>query len=133
VNVRQFVHHLECEINTHVIFPIIPIFTHVIFPKSQSVRRRARRRQTANQSNQDEVIDKPIVISDYIKEVGGVHGKLIRNIVLFNAKNVKVVEEDFFWGLETSIVNAFILYTESEVRDSSKPINHKNILRELLM
>jgi hypothetical protein len=95
--------------------------------KSQPVRRKVRGRK------EEEMVEKPSVIANYMKNVGGVDtaDQYVRHSFL--RRTLKWWRKLFFWGLEVSIINAYILYVESCKNSSSNPMSHIKFRRELVM
>lgn len=92
---------------------------------SQSTRRRRR--------GTDE-IDKPTIILDYNRNMGGVDvADQYATSYCFLRKSLKWWRKLFFWGLETSIVNSYIIYNNYAAKENIKKITHKKFREELLM
>jgi hypothetical protein len=96
--------------------------------KSESVRRKVRGRK------EEEMVEKPSVIANYMKNMGGVDtADQDCATYCFLRRTLKWWRKLFFWGLEVSIINAYILYVESCKNSSSNPVSHINFRRELVM
>lgn len=84
--------------------------------------------------NRAQPILKPCTIVQYNKNMGGVDlADQYTATYCFLRKSLKWWRKLFFWGLEASIVNAFILYKASTVNSNNKKISHKQFREELLL
>ena len=96
--------------------------------KSQPVRRKVRGRK------EEEMVEKPSVIANYMKNMGGVDSAdQYYATYCFLRRTLKWWRKLFFWGLEVSIINAYILYVESCKNSNSNPMSYIKFRRELVM
>lgn len=96
--------------------------------KSEPVRRKVRGRK------EEEMVEKPSVIANYMKNMGGVDtADQYCATYCFLRRTLKWWRKLFFWGLEVSIINAYVLYVESCKNSSSNPMSHIKFRRELVM
>lgn len=87
--------------------------------KSEPVRRKVRGRK------EEEMVEKPSVIANYMKNMGGVDtADQYCGTYCFLRRTLKWWRKLFFWGLEVSIINAYVLYVESCKNSSSNPMSH---------
>jgi len=114
---------------------IVTMLSTMFTSSSQSVRRPRRSIQgTVPAQNNETMINKPTVIQNYIKNMGGVdNADQLATSYCFMRKTLKWWRKLFFWGFETSIVNSYILYKECETRENRKPLGHKKFRQKLLM
>jgi hypothetical protein len=76
--------------------------------KSEPVRRKVRGRK------EEEMVEKPSVIANYVKNMGRVDTADQYCVTYcFFRRTLKWWRKLFFWGLEVSVINAYILYVES--------------------
>ncbi|TBU20030.1 transposase IS4 [Hamiltosporidium tvaerminnensis] len=80
-----------------------------------------------------QVIHKPHIIVNYNKYMGGVDriGSYAKSYC-FLRKSLKWWRKLFFWGLEASSVNAYLLYKIVKTRQNKRPINHLKFIREIV-
>jgi hypothetical protein len=96
--------------------------------KSKPVRRKVRDRK------EEEMVEKPSVIANYMKNVGGVDiADQYCATYCFLRRTLKLWRKLFFWGLEVSIINVYILHVESCKNSNSNPMSHIKFRRELVM
>ena len=94
--------------------------------KSEPVRRKVRGRK-------EEMVEKPSVIANYMN-MGGVNtADQYCATCCFLRRTLKWWRKLFFWGLEVSIINAYVLYVESCKNSNSNPMSHIKFKRELVM
>jgi hypothetical protein len=80
------------------------------------------------------MVEKPSVIANYIKNMGGVHtADQYCATYCFLRRTMKWWRKLFFWGFEVSIINAYILYVESCKNSNSNPMSYITFRRELVM
>jgi hypothetical protein len=80
------------------------------------------------------MVEKPSVIANYMKNMGGVDtADQYCETCCFLRRTLKWWRKLFFWGLEVSIINAYILYVESCKNCNSNPMSHIKFRRELIM
>jgi len=96
--------------------------------KSEPVRRKVRGRK------EEEMVEKPSVIANYMKNMGGV-GTADQYCATYSflRRTLKWWRKLFFWGLEVSIMNAYILYKQSCKNSNSNLMSHISIRKELVM
>jgi hypothetical protein len=96
--------------------------------KSEPVRRKVRGRK------EEEMVEKPSVIANYIRNMGRVDtDDQYCATYCFLQRTLKWWRKLYFWGLEVSIINAYILYVECCKNSSSNPMSHIKFRRELVM
>ncbi|XP_026475392.1 piggyBac transposable element-derived protein 4-like [Ctenocephalides felis] len=79
-----------------------------------------------------QVINKPNVVINYNKFMGGVdRADSYSASYCFLRKSMKWWQKLFFWDIEMSSVNAFLLYKNSQ-RGKNKPMTHLKFVRELV-
>jgi len=79
-------------------------------------------------------INKPTVVIDYNKQMGAVdRADQLCTSYNFARKSVKWWRKIFFWLLETSTVNSFILYNAEKCRQGEQPVEHLKFRRRLIM
>lgn len=80
-----------------------------------------------------QVIDKPTVIVNYNKYMGGVdRADSYSASYCFLRKSLKWWRKLFFWGLELCSVNAYLLYKITQHRQNKRPMTHLKFVRELV-
>ena len=80
-----------------------------------------------------ETVAKPVVISQYTKNMGGVdRADQYCGSYAFLRKTVKWWRKMFFWLLEVAIVNSFILYNLNRKHQGLSEITHKKFRENLL-
>ena len=80
-----------------------------------------------------QVIHKPHIIVNYNKYMGGVdRADSYATSYCFLRKSLKWWRKLFFWGLEASSVNAYLLYKIVQTRQNKRPINHLKFVREIV-
>nr|XP_012150918.1 PREDICTED: piggyBac transposable element-derived protein 4-like [Megachile rotundata] len=88
-----------------------------------------RRKKQAGTIN----IIKPNVVINYNKNMGGVDkADQLETSYCFMRKSCKWWRKLFFWGLEISAINSYILYKMSARRESRKPMPHFMFVRKLV-
>ena len=96
--------------------------------KSQPVRRKVRGRK------EEEMVENPSDIGNYMKNIGGVDtADEYCATNCFLRKTLKWWRKLFFWGLEVSIINAYILDVESCKNSNSNAMSHIKFRMELVM
>jgi hypothetical protein len=84
-------------------------------------------------NNVEEQFQKPIVICDYNKHMGGVDvSDQYISSYSFIRKSKKWWRKMFFWLLEVAVVNSFILYNLSAASNQKPKFSHKKY-RQLLV
>ena len=81
-------------------------------------------------------VKKPNVILNYIKYMGGVdRADQYASSYCFLRKSLKWWRKLFFWGLEISLINSYILYKATKEQRKERPISHlryvKTIVKQL--
>ena len=80
------------------------------------------------------MVEKPSVIANYMKNMGGVDtADHYCTTYCFLRRTLKWWRKLFFWGLEVSVINAYVLYVESCKNSNSNPMSHIKFRRELVM
>lgn len=80
-----------------------------------------------------QIINKPKVIVDYNKYMGGVdRADSYSASYCFLWKSLKWWRKLFFWWLELCSVNAYLLYKITQRRQNKRPITHLKFIRELV-
>jgi hypothetical protein len=78
--------------------------------------------------NVEEQLQKPIVICDYNKHMGGVDvADQYISSYSFIRKSKKWWHKMFFWLLEVAVVNSFILYNLSAASNQKPKLSHKKV------
>ena len=99
---------------------LVTILSTRIASKSEPVRRKVRGRK------EDEMVEKPSVIANYTKNMGGVDtADQYSATYCFLRRTLKWWGKLFFCGLEVSILNVYVLYVESCKNSNSNPMSHK--------
>jgi hypothetical protein len=81
----------------------------------------------------EEEIVKPEVVIDYTKYMGGVdRADHYTSTYCFLRKTLKWWRKLFFWGLEVSVVNSYILYKENKNKNNEKPLSHLQFVDKLI-
>ena len=71
------------------------------------------------------VVRKPDVVVNYIKFMGGVDlADQYASTYCFMRKSLKWWRKLFFWGLEISLINSYILYKLVKKQRNERPLNH---------
>jgi hypothetical protein len=79
-------------------------------------------------------LKKPEVILNYNKFMGGVdRADQLGSIHCFLRKTLKWWRKIFFWGIEVSSLNSYILYKADCKHNDTKPMPHIKFIRELVM
>lgn len=79
-------------------------------------------------------LKKPEVILNYNKFMGGVdRADQFGCMYCFLRKSLKWWRKVFFWGIEVSSLNSYILYKADCKHNNSKPMSHINFIRKLVM
>jgi len=87
--------------------------------KSEPVRRKVRGRK------EEEMVEKPSVIANCMKNMGGVDtADQYCATYCFLQRTLKWWRKLFLWGLEVSIINAYIVHVESCKNSNSNPLSH---------
>jgi len=95
---------------------------------SEPVWRKVRGRK------EEEMVEKPSVIANYMKNMDGVDTADQYCVTYcFLRRTLKWWKKLFFWFLEVSIINAYVLYKESCKNSNSNPMSHIKFRRELVM
>jgi len=80
------------------------------------------------------MVEKTSVIAKYMKNIGGVDtADQYCATYCFLRRTLKWRGKLFFWGLEASIIKAYVLYKESCNNSNSNPMSHIKFRRELVM
>lgn len=80
-----------------------------------------------------EVVNKPVVICDYTAKMGGVdRSDHYCTSYSFARKSLKWWRKLYFWILEVSVVNSFILYNMERSRNNLRPVSHMAYRKELI-
>ena len=105
---------------------------------SQTIQRRLAKAKrgnigsrTLNKTIRTEV-KKPIVIVNYNEYMGGVD-VADTSSYCFIRKTLKWWRKLFFWGLEVSVINSYVLYKDWSVRNEKVAMSHKKYRQTLLM
>jgi len=107
---------------------LVTILSTRIASKSEPVRRKVRGRK------EDEMVEKPSVIANYTKNMGGVDtADQYSATYCFLRRTLKWWGKLFFCGLEVSILNVYVLYVESCKNSNSNPMSHINFRKELVL
>ncbi|KAK2577923.1 hypothetical protein KPH14_011868 [Odynerus spinipes] len=78
-------------------------------------------------------VKKPNVVIDYIKHMGGVNrADQYASTYCFLRKSLKWWRKLFFWGLEISSKNSYILYKATKQQRSEQRLNHLRYLKALV-
>jgi hypothetical protein len=81
----------------------------------------------------DKIFQKPCIISDYTKNMGGADiVDHYNSTYCFLRKSVKWWWKLFFWGLNAAIVNAYHLYRLKAIDANNKPMTHLQFRRKLV-
>lgn len=95
-------------------------------PETQLISRSIRK-------NVAETIPKPIAICDYTAKMGGVdRNDHYCTSYGFAKKSLKWWRKLYFWILEVSIVNSFILYNIDRQQNNLRPVLHSTYRKELI-
>jgi len=79
-------------------------------------------------------MEKPSVIANYMKDMGGVDtADQYCATYCFLRRTLKWWRKLFLWGLEVSIINAYILYVESCKNSNSNLMSHMKFRMDLVM
>jgi len=82
----------------------------------------------------EEEMEKPSVIANYMKDMGGVDtADQYCATYCFLRRTLKWWRKLFLWGLEVSIINAYILYVESCKNSNSNLMSHMKFRMDLVM
>lgn len=82
----------------------------------------------------EEEVMKPEVVADYTKHMGDVDvADHYSSTYCFLRKSVKWWRKLFFWGLETTVINSYILYKEDTLRKKEKPMKHLQFVDKLIL
>jgi hypothetical protein len=96
--------------------------------KSEPVRRKVRGRK------EEDMVEKPSFDCKLHEEHGRVDtADQYCATYCFLQRTLKWWRKLFFWGLEVSIINAYILHVESCKNSNSNPMSHIKFRRELVM
>lgn len=77
---------------------------------------------------------KPNVVLDYIKLMGGVdRSDHFISSYQFMRRTKKWYRKVFFWLLEVSVVNSYIIYSEVQKKGGLKPMSHVDFRRSLVL
>lgn len=80
-----------------------------------------------------EVVNKPVVICDYTAKMGGVdRSDHYCTSYSFARKSLKWCCKLYFWILEMSVVNSFILYNMERSKNNLRPVSHMAYRKELI-
>lgn len=78
-------------------------------------------------------INKPNVIIDYVSHMGGVdRADHFISSYNFASKSLKWWRKLYFWLLEVSVVNSYILYNEYQKGQNKPPVVHKRYRKMLI-
>lgn len=95
---------------------------------TETIERREKNRREATK------ISKPSVICEYNRFMGGVDN--LDHYVAsykFTRKSLKWWRKLFFWLLEVSVVNSFLLYNMNQLNKGLKYLNHRKFREALIM
>ncbi|UYV84237.1 hypothetical protein LAZ67_X001632 [Cordylochernes scorpioides] len=82
----------------------------------------------------EQIKKKTLVVSDYTQNMGGVDiADQLASTYSFLRKSLKWWRKLFFWGLEVSIINSYILYKENNIKHNIKYKNHLEFRKEIIM
>ncbi|KAL6417866.1 hypothetical protein ACFW04_012481 [Cataglyphis niger] len=80
----------------------------------------------------DIMVKKPNIILNYIKNMGGVdQADQYASTYCFLRKSLKWWRKLFFWGMEISLINSYILYKLEKNKKGEKPLSHLRFLKTL--
>ncbi|XP_043487956.1 piggyBac transposable element-derived protein 4 [Polistes fuscatus] len=81
----------------------------------------------------DIMVKKPNIILNYIKYMGGVdRTDQYASNYCFLRKSLKWWRKLFFWGMEISLVNSYLLYKIEKTKRGEKPLSHLRFLKTLV-
>ncbi|CAK9816518.1 PiggyBac transposable element-derived protein 4 [Anthophora quadrimaculata] len=81
----------------------------------------------------DIMIKKPNIVLNYIKYMGGVdRADQYASSYCFLRKSLKWWRKLFFWGMEISLVNSYLLYKLEKTKRGEKPLSHLRFLKTLV-
>ena len=93
---------------------------------SKTVTKRTRKEGRTN-------IVKPDVVINYNKYIGGVDkANQYTGTYCFMRKSQKWWRKLFFWGLEVSVINSYLLYQEHQKKHDIKKLTHLQFVRRLV-
>lgn len=102
--------------------------------KHSSISQPERKRSKTTENATEKEINKPTIILDYNKNMGGVDvADQYATSYCFMRKTLKWWRKLFFWGLETSIVNSYILFNEYSTKENIRKMSHTKFRENLLM
>lgn len=105
---------------------IVTLFTNRYNPSMKNVKRIIR-------NGVSTMIKKPNAILNYSKYMGGVDkADQFASTYCFMRKSIKWWKKLFFWGMEISIINSFILYKEVKKKNNEESLSHLQYIKTLV-
>nr|XP_027198261.1 piggyBac transposable element-derived protein 4-like [Dermatophagoides pteronyssinus] len=105
---------------------IVTLFTNRYNPSMKNVKRIIR-------NGVSTMIKKPNAILNYSKYMGGVDkANQFASTYCFMRKSIKWWKKLFFWGMEISIINSFILYKEVKKKNNEESLSHLQYIKTLV-